>query len=223
MNRTAFRGGSTTSTILPLPASFPDPVASVLLDAARGPIRKNFSRRERLLLTSRIPPLLPTPVSLLELLLNTSDRRECVDCGVRGTEEFDTETEGDVERLASGLSCTASELVGFLSDERFGATSPVRRLVRLDADTGTDVEDTVRELRKGGRNRATKPLLLPVSDADAGPEVWRIRVEEGPRCGVRDVCSPMAICAIEGGCIDGFGERKGGDCIPPADVGRRRR
>lgn len=115
---------------------------------------------------------------------SASEIRLNVERGVDGID--DALADGDVERL-----CAA-----FFSEERSGGAT------RVDDDAVCGRED--------GGDAGTRPRACACAALRA-PCSLTCRRELGPRCGVREVCSPIAICAIDGGCAvrTGDAERRG--------------
>lgn len=110
---------------------------------------------------------------------SASDIRLNVERGVDGID--DALADGDVERLC----------VAFFNEERSGGATRVEE----DAVCG----------REDGGDADTRPRACACAALRA-PCSLTCRRELGPKCGVREVCSPIAICAIEGGCAVRIGE-----------------
>lgn len=101
--------------------------------------------------------------------------------GVDGADVVDVavDADGDVERLAERGLGLKLDAAGFFMDDRAGCGA------RLDA-------------KEGGRGVCWWwPGSLRTSGATAAPCMRRACA--GPRCGVREVCRPIAICAMDGG------------------------
>lgn len=87
--------------------------------------------------------------------------------------EREMEADGDVERLGCGLGLAdADVMLDFLREDRKGCAAPL-------LDTDADADDPAARGLRGVR-------VL-------GGSLLRRRPCAGPRCGVREVCKPMAI------------------------------
>lgn len=145
------------------------------------------------------PPRVPSPRSRSKRARLAFDSRLKADVGVAGPDAVEADTDGDAERLACGLRLDLERSeVECLREDRSGGG---RRLEEEDAD-----------LESGGYG---------YTGASGEPgSLRRPRACPGPKWGVRDVCRPMAICAMEGGSVEKFRARAGGGVVV---TGLRRR